>query len=218
MEEQRNRHYLDDIIVDLDSRLGKLKVSFVKVAFRPFNISRQLLEEAGLLSEIYQLLQQSMPEEAVAILILTLKFLDVDDKITQRMKQYVKRQISLENYPLFDLVLTLATVFLKLTEDEFAMFKMKAQRKFLQQFHEENLSKPDLLMELYDSAHCPLEQECAISHFACWLKEAGCDMYLQYLRVFCKRHSIPEPESLQSGKFICMCLMHACYVTVTHNS
>ena len=164
----------------------------LKLACLTLDISREKLDTIETFTDLYQLIEQRLPQNAPSLAYQMLYQVGVKRTALDDFKPFVVEQISLREYPLLDLILTLAFILEEINEKNYRQFREYSRQAFLDVYHPSRIkSRSHLLELLYDKNIIDLDY---LVHFFAWLNAAACYFQAQYLREYCARQRIDEPD------------------------
>lgn len=164
----------------------------LKLACLMFNISREKLDSTESFTDLYQLIEQKVPQYAPSLAYQMLSRVGVAETNLLDFKQFVIEQVRLEDNQPLDLLLTLAFILEDISERSYGKFKEFSRLAFLQEYHPSRISSRSYLLELfYDK---DLINPDYLMYFLAWLYGAGCSFEVQSLRQYCARQGIDEPD------------------------
>lgn len=164
----------------------------LKLACLMLDISREKLDCTASFTDLYQLIEQKVPEYAPSLAYQMLCRIGVVETNLQDFKQFVIEEVRLENNHQLDFLLTLAFILEDINEMSYRKFKEFSRLMFLQEYHPSRImSRPHLIELLFDKNVINPEY---LMYFLAWLHAAGCSFEAQYLRQYCSRQGIDEPD------------------------
>ena len=166
--------------------------------------SRQTLETVTTFIALYELMEHKLPHGADSFIYQILLKLKVSKSKLARIEPYVNRKqkdFILDN-PQLDLLLTVAVMLDKLSNERYQKFRNQCMRSFLIDYHVDNITSRAALLELLaDRGLLDPDPDDLISLFLLFhhiTSTDGSDQYIKILREFCTRQKIEEPNWTES--------------------
>ena len=179
-------------LVFLNNSLDDPQFSTLKLACKALNISRQELDNANLFTDVFRLIEQSRPQDALALVLQILVRIGVSEALLQSLKGEVQEETRLEDNSLMDLILTVASVFRNLSTEQFQCLKEIARRTYFIQHHSTKIKSRNHLLEMMLDDNILTPQD--FGFLFAWLEVVECSAQHELLRQYCQRQGIVEPD------------------------
>ena len=182
---------LPSVLIALDPSFSESQLQMLKIAISQLDIECTSLENCASFVEVYRLLEQKVPDQAVAIAIAVFIRIGISKLQIDNLKPFVNKVFAWEDQLIMDLVLTLGEILMNMRSDIYGSFMELVRRRFLPNFNADRLSCHAKLLEVLLSRS--LISESYLRYYFEWIDRSGCSNQLERLRKFCARHNIEEP-------------------------
>ena len=179
-------------LVNIEPGLSEHQFHSLKLACFLLDIPRQQLENADTFIDLYQLLEQKIPQHAPSLIYQMLILVGFPKPLLRGLLPFVNMEIHLEQNQLMDLTLTLSFILGEISEKKYRKFKELARLTFLPEYHTSRILSRSHLLELLQDRNVLILNH--LVYMFAWLEAAGCPLQVEYLREFCVRQSLIVPD------------------------
>ena len=179
-------------LVNIEPGLSEHQFHSLKLACFLLDIPRQQLENADTFIDLYQLLEQKIPQRAPSLIYQMLILVGFPKPLLRGLLPFVNMEIHLEQNQLMDLTLTLSFILGEISEKKYRKFKELARLTFLPEYHTSRILSRSHLLELLQDRNVLILNH--LVYMFAWLEAAGCPLQVEYLREFCVRQSLIVPD------------------------
>ena len=180
-------------LVAVNVGLSPYQFESLRLSCIGLNISRHYLEVATSFTDLYKLIEQTVPQYAPSLACQMLCKVKYSPSKLKNLYSCVKEEVAIEGYPTLDLVLTVAVIIDDMTHNSYKKFKGYAHRTFLSNHHPSRITSRTVLMQLLIDANFMIPTN--IGYLFAWLEASSCSEKLCFgLRDYCQRHEIIVPN------------------------